>query len=166
MKRIFLPLLLFFFFVFEGTVMQVVAPENYGSELVLVPRFTMVIIVLVAIYHSIPKAVVYAIVTGLLYDIIYTDLVGVYMFSMAITAYIVGQSAKIIHVNVIVGLLLTMIAIAILDFQVYGLYTLVGIVQLPIKLFLYERLFPSLILNSGFFILMFFPIRKLIDKID
>lgn len=145
--------------------MQVIAPENYGSPIVLVPRFTMIIIVLVALYMNIPLAVLYAIFVGLLYDIIYTDLIGIYMFSMAITAYIVGQSARVMHINAVVGLLISFVTVIVLDFQVYGLYSLVSYINLPFNLFIFERLIPSIILNGVFFILIYVPFKKVIKKL-
>lgn len=165
MKRVYLPAILFLFFIIEGTIMQVIAPENYGSAIVLVPRFTMIIIVFVALYVSIPLAVFYAIVIGLLYDVIYTDFIGIYMFSMAVTAYIVGQSAKVMHINAIVGMLVSFVTVIVLDFLVYGVYTLIGFVDMPIKLFMLERLLPSLLLNGVFFILIYVPMKKTIKKL-
>lgn len=165
MKRVYLPIILLFFFIFEGTIMQVIAPENFGSQLVLIPRFTMIIIVFVALYLNVPIAVLYAMAFGLLYDVIYTDFIGIYMFSMAVTAYIVGQSAKIMHMNAIVGILVAFVTVLVLEFLVYGIYSLIGFVQLPIKWFMLERLFPSLVLNGSFFILIYVPMQKIIKKL-
>lgn len=164
MRRIVLPLLVFFFFIFEGTVMQVFSPQAFGFETVIVPRFVMVMIVFIAMYFSMSKTLVYAIVVGILYDLIYTDLIGVYLFSMAFSAYVISLCTKVIHTNSIVGLLFSLISVTILDFLVYGIYTLIGIADLPVTVFLSERLFPSLIVNGVFFILMYYPMRRLFEK--
>ena len=141
------------------------APERFGFDTVVVPHFVMIIILFVAIYVSIPQAIVYSIFAGLLYDVVYTDLIGVYMFSMAVTTYVIALCAKVIHTNVIVGLLFVLIAETMLDFMIYGIYTLVGIVNMPVNVFLFERLFPSFILNGVFFILLYFPMRRLTDQL-
>lgn len=145
--------------------MQVIAPENYGSAIVIVPRFTMIIIIFIALYVSIPLAVLYAIVTGLLYDIIYTDFIGIYIFSMAVTSYVVGHSARIMHINAIVGMLVSFITVIVLEFLVYGVYTLIGFVDVPIQLLMLDRLLPSLLLNGVFFILIYVPMKKVIKKV-
>ena len=166
MKRVYLPAILFLCFIIEGTIMQVIAPENFGSQLVLVPRFAMIVLILIALYVSIPLAVIYAIAAGLLHDIIYTDFIGIYMFSMAVAAYVVGQAAKVMHINAIVGLLVSFVTVIVLDFLIYGLYSLIGFIDFPLKLFLLERLLPSLILNGGFFILIFAPMKKVIKSVN
>lgn len=146
--------------------MQVVVPENYSFGLVFIPRFTMMVIMFVALYINVPLAVTYAFATGLLYDIIYTDFIGIYLFSMALTAYVVSQSAKIMHVNAIVGTLAALVAVIVLEFLVYGVYTLIGFVDFPIKLFVLERLLPSVVVNSIFFILIYVPMQKLVKKLN
>lgn len=165
MKRVYLPAIIFLAFIIEGTWMQVIAPENYGSSLTFIPRFTIILIVLIALFNQISLAVLYAVIFGLLYDIIYTDFIGIYMFSMAFTAYVVGQSARIMHINIIVGLLVSFVTVIVLDFMIYGLYTLIGFIDIPLKLFLLERLLPSLLVNGLFFVLIYKPMKKLIKAL-
>ncbi len=146
--------------------MQIFTPENYGANMMLIPRFLIIIIVFIALHKSIPLAIVYATTFGLLYDIIYTDFIGIYMFTMALTTYLVGQSAKVVHINAIVGLVIAFVTVIVLDFQVYGIYMLIGIADLPIKYFLFERLIPSIVLNGVFLILMYIPMRKVMKVVE
>lgn len=166
MGRVLLPCLIFVFFISEGTVMQVFSPENYEFEMVLVPRFAIILIMIIAVHKSLSEALLYGIVAGLLYDILYTDFIGVYTFSMGVSAYIAGLSAKVIHVNLITGIGLSIVVVALLDIQVFGLYSIIGFIKMPFKVFLYDRLFPSLVLNSIFFILAYYPFRRLIVRIS
>ena len=142
--------------------MQVVSPKNFGFELSFVPRFVMIMIVFVALYTSVSKTLFYAVIFGFLYDVIYTDLIGVYMFSMALAGYLICTLAKPLHVNSITGLLFALIAVVLLEFLVYGLYTLVGIADLSIHHFLTTTLYPSLVVNGVFFILIYYPMRLLL----
>lgn len=164
MNRVYLPVILFCLFIIEGTWMQIIAPENFGFEFVLIPRFILMIIMFVALYMNVPLAVTYAFVAGFLYDIIYTDFIGIYLFAMALTTYVVGQSAKILHLNVVVGTLAALVAVVVLEFLVYGLYTLIGFIDYAMESFLLERLLPSLILNGIFWILSYLPMKKLVIK--
>src|SRR5690606_1811856 len=113
--------------------MQIASSENLGFDFVLIPRFTMLIIMFVALYINVPLAVTYALVAGFLYDIVYTDFIGIYLFAMALTIYVVGQSAKILHVNAVVGTLAALAAVIVLELLVYGVYTLIGFVDHSLK---------------------------------
>lgn len=166
MNRVYLPVIfiLFCFFIIEGTWMQIIAPENFGFDFVFIPRFTLMLIMFVALYINVPLAVTYALVTGFLYDIIYTDFIGIYLFAMALTTYVVGQSAKILHLNAVVGTLAALVAVIVLEFLVYGVYTLIGFIDYSLKSFLFDRVLPSLVLNCIFWILSYLPMKKLIKK--
>jgi rod shape-determining protein MreD len=161
MIRAMLPFLTFIFFIVEGTVMQVFSPEWFGiSDMVLIPRFVIVMILFISFFLKRSTALIYGLIFGFLWDVIYTDLIGVYFFSMTFTAYLIASISKIFHPHLIIALFLSLFGIIILEFQVYGLYTLVGIAELTTDDFLNQRLFPSLILNGVFVILIYYPLRK------
>jgi len=164
LNRVYLPVILFCLFIIEGTWMQIASSENFGFGFVLIPRFTLMVIMFAALYINVPLAVTYALVAGFLYDIIYTDFIGIYLFAMALTTYVVGQSAKIMHLNAVVGTLAALVAVVVLEFLVYGLYTLIGFVDYALKPFLLERVLPSLVLNGIFWILSYLPMKKLVKK--
>lgn len=165
LKRVYIPAILFCLFIIEGTWMQIASSENLGFDFVLIPRFTMLIIMFVALYINVPLAVTYALVAGFLYDIVYTDFIGIYLFAMALTIYVVGQSAKILHVNAVVGTLAALAAVIVLELLVYGVYTLIGFVDHSLKLFFLKRVLPSLALNGIFFVLSYVPMKKLAKKL-
>lgn len=166
MIRVWLPLLTFFFFVFDGTVMEVFSSHWFGATYELVPRFAMVMILFIALYINRPTAVIYGLIFGLLTDIVYTEIVGVYFFSMAFTAYLIASIASTFRPNLFSTFLLGILGVILLEFQVYGLYTIIGVAETPLRAFLYDRLFPSLLLNGVFIILMYFPLRKLFRALE
>jgi rod shape-determining protein MreD len=145
--------------------MQVFAPESFGFDTVLIPRFVMMIIICISIYLSRVQAVFYGLVFGFLHDIIYTDLIGVYLFSMAFTVYIIGMVKRFFYPNLLTSLFLALLGAGILDTMVYGLYAIINVVSLSFENFAYERLFPSLLLNGVIFVLMYYPLRKLLVEI-
>jgi rod shape-determining protein MreD len=163
--RVWLPVLTFFFFVFDGTVMQVIFPEGTGTPYVLIPRFTTVLILFIAFFMTRPTALVYGLIFGFLTDIVYSDIIGVYFFSMAFTAYLMASISKIFRRNLLATFLLGLLGIVLLEFQVYGMYSIVGITRVSLNEFLYDRLFPSLVLNGLFIIVMYVPMKKLFAAI-
>lgn len=166
MIRVWLPLLIFFFFVFDGTVMQVFSAHWFGTPYVFVPRFTMVLILFIAVFLKRSTALLYGLIFGLMTDIVYSDIIGVYFFSMAFTGYMIGSFAPLFRKGWASILSLGLLGIVLLEFQVYGLYTIIGIADVPLHPFLYTRLFPTLVLNAVFIVLMYSPMRKLFRAIE
>lgn len=161
MIRVWLPVLTFFFFVFDGTVMQVIFPEGTGTPYVLIPRFTMIIILFIAFFMSRSTALLYGLIFGFLTDIVYSDIIGVYFFSMAFTAYLMASISKIFRTSLLAVFLLGLLGVVLVEFQAYGMYSIVGITHVSLDEFLYVRLFPSLVLNGLFIIVMYVPMKKL-----
>ncbi|MGC4375816.1 rod shape-determining protein MreD [Fictibacillus sp. Mic-4] len=163
MYRILLPFLTYIAFVFESTVMQVVNPkQDWG--ILLIPHFSLVIIIFVASYLKPSYGIVYGLIFGLLTDLMYTDLIGIYMFSTALVAYITAVLSRFLFGNLFVTLVLTILGVAVLEFLVYGLNTLVGVANESVDLFLYNRLISTLILNGVFAILIYYPLLKFLRK--
>lgn len=166
MIRVWLPLLTFFFLVFDGTVMQVFSSHWFGGSFQLIPRFAMVLILFIAFFLNRSTALVYGLIFGLLSDVVYSDLVGVYFFSMAFTAYLMASISSIFRPNLFSVFFLGLLGVVLLEFQAYGLYTIVGYTEAPMHQFLYDRLLPSLVLNGVFIILIYFPLRRLFSAIE
>lgn len=166
MIRVLLPLVIFFFFVFEGTVMQVFSADYFDVPYAVVPRFVMVMVLFVAFFMKRSTALIYGLVFGLGMDVIYSDYIGVYMFTIAFTGYIMASIVPLFHINVLTTLFLGLLGVVILEFQVYGLYAVIGIAPMPMNVFLYERLMPTLVLNGAFIILVYYPMQRYFRAYD
>ncbi|MDM5315707.1 rod shape-determining protein MreD [Fictibacillus sp. b24] len=165
MKKILLPFLIFLAFISESSLVQAFLPHENSMDWQLIPRFSMVMILFVAIYLNTTYGLLYGLAFGLLTDLLYTDIIGVYLFSMAATAYITSVFSRYLFGNLIVTLLLSIVGVSILEFFVYGLNSLIGISNQMIDVFLYKRLLPTLILNGLFAILIYYPFVKQLNQI-
>ncbi len=165
MKKILLPFLIYLAFISESSLVQAFLPHENSMDWQLIPRFTMVMILFVAIYLNTTYGLLYGLAFGLLTDLLYTDIIGVYLFSMAATAYVTSVFSRYLFGNLIVTLLLSVVGVSILEFFVYGLNSLIGISNQMIDVFLYKRLLPTLILNGLFAILIYYPYVKQLNQI-
>ncbi|MCT8137519.1 rod shape-determining protein MreD [Anaerobacillus sp. CMMVII] len=162
MLRFLLPSIIFILFIIEGTVMQVIAPDRFGSEFIIIPRFAFVVVIVIAIFLGRTTGTIYALFLGLFQDIIYTHVLGVYIFSMALITYLLGFSYKIFQKNLSLLFITTIVGTILLEYLVYGIYSMVNITNLLHENFFYERLLPSLLVNSVFLIIFAYPLRKLL----
>lgn len=160
MKRFLLPVLLFLAFISESTFVELFPTERFEIDRTFVPRFMMVLIMLTSFFYDRNKAIINAIIFGLLFDIIYTDIIGIYMFSLPIVVYILSYSMKVLHTNLLVVFFVVIIGIALLEIIIYGLYFLVNVVELDWYSFMNNRLFPTLVLNGVFLIIIYYPMRN------
>ncbi|MFT4412791.1 rod shape-determining protein MreD [Fredinandcohnia humi] len=166
MKRFILPFIVTFFFLFESSFVDLVPSEIFHDEQIFVPRFLMILIVFITIYHNKIGGLLYGIILGLLYDVVYTEVLGVYMFSMPLIAYIISQASRILQTNIIIISFLSIFGIAILELFVYGVNLAIGIATMSFDRFLELRQLPTLLLNSIFITIFSYPIKKLLGKLQ
>ena len=162
MIRFLLPFVIFFLFIIEGTVFQVFSPERFGSEAIIIPRFAFLIVIVITIFLGRTTGGIYALILGLFQDVIYTHVLGVYIFSMVFTAYLLGFTYKIFQKNLFLLMITAVFGTLILDYLVYGIHFMVGITEFAHERFFYERLLPSLVVNSVFMIMFAYPLRKIL----
>ncbi|NEU29770.1 rod shape-determining protein MreD [bacterium LRH843] len=164
MSRVYIPAAVFILLVIEGTLFQLLTPPQ-NVDLILVPRFLVVMIVLIGIHFGRVSSVTYGLIFGLLYDVVYTQLLGVYMFGFAFIGYVFAYHHKRIQDSILIQLLITSFAVIFFDYYQFGLYRLIGITDMSAELFLSVRLFPSILLNSSFMIIIYYPVKTLFDYV-
>ncbi|WP_070120812.1 rod shape-determining protein MreD [Bacillus marinisedimentorum] len=160
MTRAILPFVVLFILIAESIFADNMPPELFGLLYLPVPHFLFITILFIAIFYDPVYGIYYGMFTGLLYDLVYTDIIGIYMFTFAFFAYITVQLMKFLHASFFVVLLVGLGMVAALEFTVYGMYSLIGITHMLFETFLNNRLYPTLILNALFVLAVFFPFRK------
>src|SRR5699024_12267805 len=78
------------------------------SNSIIVPHWVFIFLAFIAVFFDEENtyySVLYAVIFGLLIDVVYTGDLGVYMFFYAVSAYIIYGLEKMIHAN-IYGILL------------------------------------------------------------
>ncbi|WP_100011951.1 rod shape-determining protein MreD [Lentibacillus sediminis] len=167
MKRIYLPLILFLLLLLEGVALKLLPPGLVISDLLITPHWVLVFLILVSIFYDREDtyySVLYALLFGLLFDIVYTGILGVYMFSYALVVYIVHGLRRMLHGNIFASLLLGAVGIVIADIFIYMVYTVVGMTEVVWADYLMTRLLPSLLANWLFLVIIYpLTVNKLTD---
>lgn len=164
-SRIYIPGLVFFFFVMEGTLFQLLVPNDKGDLVEFVPRFLIVLVILVGIHFGRATSLLYGLVFGLMYDIVYTQLLGVYLFGLGLIGYFLVFPYKRVQDSLLAQLGLIVVAIVFFEYYQYGLFLLIGGTDLAPALFAQSRLLPSVVLNSVFAILLFYPFYRITEHV-
>lgn len=165
MKRLYIPLLLFLLLIVEGVGLDLLPFSNI--DIIIVPHFILMFLVLVTIFYDKENtytSVVYSIIFGLLIDIVYTGVLGVYMFSYAIVIYLVHKLKRLMHTNFFVTLFLGAITLILVENAIYIIYSVIDINNMLWVDFLLYRLLPTMLANLIFLMILYPIVVKRLSK--
>ncbi len=164
MKKFYVSLLAAFLFIFESLFVNQLAGLFADGDKILAPRFLMLFLVFMAAYSNNRKALWYSFVLGLLFDIVYTEILGVYMAIFPVIIYLVGKLMKMLQNNIFVVSFISLVAVVMLECIIAGFHSLIGSVNMSISEFMSIRLLPTLLLNAGAVVLFAYPFKYVITK--
>ncbi|HEY4550096.1 MAG TPA: rod shape-determining protein MreD, partial [Bacillus sp. (in: firmicutes)] len=137
--------------------------EIFKSSSIFVPHFLMVAIIFVTVYISQKHGIMYGFIFGILFDIVYTEIIGIYLFMFPLVAYITSWIMRILQTNIILVSFVAILGVGFLELGVYEMNFLIGRTDMIFASFMDIRLVPTLILNLIFIILVSYPLRKYLD---
>ncbi|MFC2948483.1 rod shape-determining protein MreD [Virgibacillus sediminis] len=158
MKRLYIPAILFIMTILEGVALELLPPNIVSGEMLIIPHWVLMFLILLAIFYdkeSTYYSVMYALVFGLLIDIVYTGILGVYMFSYAAAIYFVLGLKKLLHDNILTGLILGIVGIISADIFINIIYMIVGIAPNGWEYYFTYRLWPTVLANLLFLIIIY-----------
>lgn len=164
MKRLVLPLLLLFLFIFEGLFTQLFPANLFGGDYIFVPRFLIIALFFVTIYGSEKHGIVFAFLFGLLFDLVYTEIIGIYLFMFPLVSYAFFNIMKMIQTNIVLVSLVSLVCVALLEGGIYVMNLLIHHADILFSSFSEIRLIPTLILNLIFIVIAAYPFKRQSEK--
>lgn len=164
MRKILLPLLFIFLFILESIFAQYIPPEVFGKSYILVPHFLFAGILFFTIYAGRKYGIIYAAIFGLLFDIVWIEIIGIYFFLFPFITYLVSKIMHVLQTNIIVAFFVSLLGIALLEIGVYEMYFLIDITNLEFISFFELRFYSTLILNAVFLIIAAYPLKRHFEK--
>ncbi|GEL77454.1 rod shape-determining protein MreD [Tenuibacillus multivorans] len=159
MRSLYLPLISFILLVLESVAVGFLPETIMASDLYYIPHWILVFSLLVLLfydqehtYHGIVNGVIF----GFLFELVYTDLLGIYMLAYGIVLYLIHLLIKVLQQNFAVTLLLATISIIVAELILYALYLMVGQIDLAVTEFIRLRLIPT-VLSNILFLLVIYP---------
>lgn len=165
MRRFILPFLVLFIFISESIFVDLVHLPFASENQLYIPRFVLIIVIFITVFMNRTQGMLFGVVFGLLHDIVYIEVIGIYLLVYAFLAYLISKAMKVLHNNVFMTLFLTILAITLLEYYVYGINYLIGTTKMSLYHFTTLRLLPTLALNSIFAILFIYPVKRFLEKI-
>ncbi|MGN1401319.1 MAG: rod shape-determining protein MreD [Bacillus sp. (in: firmicutes)] len=164
MKKYIVPILAAFLFIFESLFVNQFSGTLFTNGWILVPRFLMIFFIFLAAYGNERKAIWYSFVIGLLFDIVYTGILGVYMAIFPVVTYIFTKLLKILQNNIFVVSVVSLLAVTALEMAI-GLFNfMLGNDNMTFSVFASIRLLPTVLFNLAVTVLVAYPFKKWISE--
>ena len=164
MIRLFAPLILFILFISESIFVEIAGEWFYQTN-IYSPKFIFIALVFLAFYGPKKYFFGFSIFFGLLTDVVYSEVIGVYLFSFPVLCYLVYLIKSAVQNNYFIALLISLVGVGLLEFFSFLINTVIRITTMPIDEFLFVRLIPTLIFNLVFLLIAMVPLRKMAEKI-
>ena len=165
MSKLLLPVLFIFLFIAESTFVELLPEKIFGNQYIIVPHFLIAAILFLSVYGPKKYWLYYAFIFGLLFDIVYTEIIGIYLFLYPLIAYLFTRLMRILQTNIVIVSLVSLVGIMLLELGSYEINFLVHITNMDFSSYLSERLVPTLILNFIFIVLVAYPFKKYFEKV-
>ncbi|MFC0299876.1 rod shape-determining protein MreD [Virgibacillus soli] len=160
MKRLYITLILFLLLILEGVALEILPNKWLIGSFLIVPHWVLVWLIIIALFYDKQEthhAVVFAAIFGFLIDTVYTGILGVYMFTYAVTIYLIHGVSRFLQVNFFSTMLFVILGVAIVDISIESIYYVMGIIQISWQDYVVHRLFPTIVANL-LFLFLFYPL--------
>lgn len=161
--RFLIPLTAILLFLLEPEFALFSPIELNGQIVYLVPRFLILYLIFVSIYYSRKRAVVYGVIFGLLYDVFYIDIIGLYTVLYPLIGLIAGSTVKFIHQHLIITTFLSVILVALMEIVLYYFFLFINFTSISLTDFMMIRLIPTMIANLLFLVMLGWVFKYLIN---
>jgi len=166
MSRAILSLTLLLLFLLEGTVMQLIAPGAWGLPWMAVPRFALVGAIITALFLGRREGLYYGAAIGLLQDVLYGQVIGVYTLSMTVACYFAGLIVLLFQRSVAVVFVTATLVLFGHEWLLYSLFRLFSTSQVDVQWILSKQILPGVGFNLVFAILIYYPLARLCQAVE
>lgn len=167
MKKLLLPLILFVVVVLEGSALNLLPAKIVLGDTFIIPHWALAVLLYYALFYDREDtyyAIMYAGIFGLLIDIVYTSVLGVYMFSYAFVIFLVHSIRNRFQGNIYVTMLLGIFSIVIADLIIHSIYLAAGLSTVAWSSYFGWRLLPTVLLNLIFLIVLYPLLANRLDR--
>lgn len=166
MKRLLIPLILLIVLAIQGVAIEIAMSFSSMQHIYIIAHWLFVLLICISMFFDTDTsyfAIGYGVLFGLLIDVVYTDMLGIYMLGYGIALLIVQGIRKAFHVNIYTTMLMLVLGIVVADTFIHMIYSMVGIVTIPFWTYIWIRLLPTILANMIFLLLVYpFVSKRLI----
>jgi rod shape-determining protein MreD len=156
--------LFLFLFIFESLFVEFLPAKIFGFERIFVPHFLFTALLFLTIFVGKKHGIIYAAIFGLLFDIVYVEIIGIYFFLYPFISYLIYKLLQVLQANIITAFLAALLGISLLEVGVYEMNFLIHVTDLDFMDFINLRFYPTLLLNAAITLIAAYPLKWLFEK--
>lgn len=156
-----LSLFLLLLFILEGSVVQVFVPSAWGMSYETIPRFALVGTILISLFIGRREGLIYGLIFGLLQDVVFGHIIGVYTLSMMVASYLAGLVLMLFHRSIAVVFTTLLLVLFGHEWLTYTLFRLFVTNPVDVQWTLTHEIFPTVLLNMVFAAFVYVLMKKL-----
>ncbi len=164
MRKRILILLVLFLFLAEGLMIPLLTKADYGLSFTIYPRLLLVVIIYIAIYHKGREALILALILGILTDLVFGRVYGVYTISMIGVVFLSIALADLRHPSFFYYLFVQLIAITSYEIFIFGLFKIYQLATMHFTEMLLYVLLPTVLFNLLLAALFYPLLNRLLGK--
>lgn len=164
MKHIVLPFIYLFAFYSESVFVNFLPASMMSEGRMIQPHFLLILLLITTAYYSRNKTLAYGFVFGLLFDMYFTGILGIYLVLFPISIYTMEKLLRIFNANIFTISICTLLLVTGNEFLEYVFALIVYQVETEVDFFLNAQLLPTLIVNFVFLIVIYFPFTHWLAK--
>jgi rod shape-determining protein MreD len=166
MARFLLTMTVLLLFVLEGTVVQVISPSTGGLSWMTVPRFALVSTILISMFLGRREGLYYGMVFGLLQDVLYGQVIGIYTVSMMVASYFSGLIVLLFHRGFGMVLITSALILFGHEWLLYSMYRVFALAPHDVQWILNRQILPTVVLNTLCSVALYIPIKRMCKAIE
>ncbi|MBV7391757.1 MULTISPECIES: rod shape-determining protein MreD [Enterococcus] len=163
--KILAPFILFLSLLLDAHISSVIASFFDNRYLVSV-HLTLVFLLVISKLVNEQFLIITMIVIGMIIDIYYTGMIGIYAAVMPLIVWLMYKFGKIIHQNIFTMFFGMIIFVTIWNVALLLLQLVFRLVSVNLLYFITQNLWPSLIANIVVFIIVIIPIEAILNNPD
>ena len=149
------------------TIIGLVIPMHFGKiDVIFVPHLTLMYLLILTIYRSFGVALILAIFFGLITDLYYGSIYGLYMFGYILAVVVMDRFFNIFYKDKVMIFIIILVSTLLIEIYVALIYGLIGFIQFNLLEFLLLRLLPTFILNIILLTILYPIMLKFLRKIQ
>ncbi|CAJ1003414.1 MULTISPECIES: rod shape-determining protein MreD [Bacillales] len=165
MPRFLLAATLLLLFVLEGTLVQVFLPDKWGLSLMTVPRFALVGTILVSMFLGRREGLYYGLALGFLQDVLYGQVIGLYMITMMVASYFAGLIVLLFQRGFGMVFVTCSLILFAHEWLLYSLHLLLTKAPVDVQWMLNWQILPTVVLNMLSALVIYSPIKRLCESV-
>ncbi|HIX02234.1 MAG TPA: rod shape-determining protein MreD [Candidatus Ligilactobacillus excrementigallinarum] len=163
MRYIF-PIGLFLAVFLDGTLTHIWSGWMVTPSVSIESRLVMLWLFMAVCFGDVEHIIPWTIFAGFVYDMFYTGIIGVFLLLLPLMIYITRWIIQYFEPSFVVFLLIYLIEITLLLSLGYGMNVLINQTNISVITFIGRTLGPSLAYNLAFFVVLYYPLKKMFLK--